>query len=549
MAGNEVRVRITGNDEISGIIRNIKGNFGSIGGIVSGVTASLAGMAVAAVGVMQLTKGIGEASKLQTTLVTGAGDVATLMGTSYSDALSVVKGVQAEISKMAAALPGETAGYSAIANGISASVALGAKGDIKKYKTDLLDLTKTIGLLAATKGVDMNQAASAANKLVAGTANLSELFATNDVFQKNPLFRIYLQEQLRLIGKQEKDWKTLSQDVRDKAITMAGAKAFSPEMLANLSLTTESMFQAMKSNMFDPQTGMFGWSREFSNGFGSDGKAQVKSAMDSVGRFLGEINKLGVSTAKYATKLGISFDPMRLISDVIDTMSVSLTVVRNTIDQGGDVWHNLTRDFIGSVSSALTFIAKSIDSIDWGKLGTNFGESLGTILTSKELGVALEKALVSSVNGLASAIQGAFDGAIAEVNKGFIKPAEDNANKALGEATGGMFGTTKDGSTNGWSKIMKQQNKDTNASPVGQAWKFFTGSELYPEASKPLPSVTSPQSSLPSLGQMGNKSTSSTFAPVIQLTASAGSDGQQTADYILSELNKQFLQYRDTVLT
>ena len=199
MAQNKVEVLLTAKDEISGQLK----------GIVAGFAATLGGLAIAAISIGKLKDGITSAASAQTSLIVSAGDVGSLMGVSYGKALSVVKGIQTEISKMAAALPGETAGYSQIANGITATMALGAKGNLKKFRDDTVELTRTLGMLAATKGVDMTQAAGAANKLVSGSAGLGELFGTNDVFQKNPLFRLYLNAELKNLGKHEKDWEKL----------------------------------------------------------------------------------------------------------------------------------------------------------------------------------------------------------------------------------------------------------------------------------------------------------------------------------------------------
>lgn len=537
MANNRVDVRITARDEISGVVRNIKGNISSIGAVAAGVTTALVGMALAVGGVMKLSEGLSAASKMQTTIISGAGDVATMMGVSYNDALKNVKETQKEISKMAASLPGETAGYGAIASAISSSIAKGAQGDMQKYKTDILDVTKTLGMLAATKGVNMDMAASASVKFVNGSANLSEMFSVNDVFQKNQPFKDFLLAELANMGKQEKDWKSLSQDVRNKAIKLAGAKAFSPEMLKALEMSTESRFQTLKSGLFDPLTGMFGWMRELPGGTG-------KTALDSVGEFLRHFTAMSVAIGKFGNSMGINIDPMQEAANVINSLSKQLKNVTDIFDAGGDVWGNLTKLTIDSASNSLNKISNSVQSVNWAAMGEEFGNTIGKILTDEKFGIALERILISSVNALGDAIDGAITGLIKTINKYLA----DVPNRMLNDATGGFLGESADGGLNGYQKWANDVDKLSGGK--GDAGSAPLKGAITPLEAPSQSIVPKTTSSLPSLSQMSNSSSrSNTFAPTITLTASnAGGDIQATADYILLELNKQFTQYRDTVL-
>lgn len=522
MAG--VRSQLNGIGDTSQVVTS------SIGGMTSGFVGLAAAIGASALAMIGFKNGITSAAGTQTTLISTAGDVANLVGTTYSKALSSVKDIQKEVVKMAAALPGETEGFAAIANSVTASIALGSKGDLKQMKADVVEVTKTLGLLAATKKVDMTLAASASNKFVSGSTSIAELFAVNDVFQKNPLFKVYLNEQLGALGKSSKDWQSLDQTVRNKVIVAAGKRAFSAETLSKFDGTADSLIQSIKTTLFDQQVGIFGFLREVK---GLDGK----DTLSRVAVFLSSLQEVGESLSK----AGFNFDPMLEIGKSLNFMSDVLYSVNLGITKGDwgsmktmvkNIWKNILTipkaladginvgiEFLksidwsavsGYIAQGLDAIAKGISTINWGDLGVNVGKAIGDILTSKELGISLEKSVTAALQGLADAIGGALTGAA----KSLLNPKGDAAKESRS-----------------WT--------DNINSFFGIDKKVPADGSL-PEGAKPLPQLQSNNSSI-SNQQMA-------FAPVINVTGVAN-NLQETADYVLSAMNSKYTEYKQTILT
>jgi hypothetical protein len=549
MSKNKVEVLLTARDEISGTLK----------GIVAGFATTLAGLAVAAISIGHLKAGIEDAAKAQTSMIVSAGDVGTLMGVSYAKGLSAVKDIQKEISKMAAALPGETAGYAAIANSLTATMALNSKGNISRMKTDLMDLTKTFGLLAATKGLDMGSAGVSANRLISSSSSLTELKQL-DLFEKNPLYMLYLQDELKKIGKSEEDWGKLGQDVKIKVASLAGKRAFTGEMLSNLEGTTESLLQGIQSGLFDPQTGIFGFLRELKG-------LNNRTGLDSVRDAIQAVSALSDSAGRLLAKYGLSFDPMEILARGFDFATEAMNAVSAALSGNGfAALKNLFRglDFsqvkkinfkqvfstlseVGSniLSSIRNFdvssIAKGFNSLvdlfadglknfDAGKTGQFIADTLSTIL-SKSLDLSSKinwGKLYAVVTDAIAAMFNSIGEAVAKLGSlGWDKWKSDvdKANRSDGRAIQDFGG-----------KVMNKANEGARGIENGINGFFGLGS---PRSSLPLPAIN---------GSTNNSVASTkTFAPVINVTGVA-QNLQETADYVLSAMNSRYMEYQAGVI-
>lgn len=515
------------------------GGIGSMATSFLGVAAAIGAAGIALVG---FQGGITKAAAIETSMITSAGDVANLVGTTYTEALASVKDIQKEVVKMAASLPGETAGFAAIANSVTASIALGSKGNLKTMKADVLEVTKTLGLLAATKGVDMNMAASASNKFVSGSSSIAELFGTNDVFQKNPLFKVYLNEQLKALGKTSADWEKLDQTVRNKVIVAAGKRAFTAETLKKFDGTADSLIQSIKTSLFDPQVGIFGFLREIKE---LDGQ----TALSRVAVFLGLVQDVAESLGK----AGFNFDPMLEIGKSLNYLSDVLYVVNIGITSGdwkpvkqmlANMWKGVkaiplmlgngmntlidmfkTIDWkvvSGYVAEGLDAITAGIKVVKWGELGASLGKGIMDILLDEKLGIALEKSVSAALQGLADAIAGAIKEATKTLlGKDGVKAVKDTA-----------AGITNVGiNTDGVSLGKKAGNF-----LGGEINKLFggTGNET-----KPLPELQSNNSN--------NKGQAGTFAPVVNITGTVG-DSNDLVTSLMSALSEKFTEYKQGVI-
>ncbi len=530
MAGNNVSVTLGLKDQLTsplkGVLSGVRSNMSGVGDITSGITSSISGMAAgfvaltativtAGLAMSGLGKGVMSAASIQTSMIVSAGDVSNLVGTTYSAALVSVKDIQKEITKMAAALPGETAGYASIANAVTASIALGSKGSLKQMKEDVVDVTRTLGLLAATKGVDMNMAASASNKFMSGSTSISEMFSTNDVFQKNPLFKVYLQSELKAIGKSTEQWQTLDQAVRNKVVVLAGKRAFTKDALTNLEGTADSLIQGIKTSLFDQQTGVFGFLREIP-------KLGGETALASVQNFLGAI----IEVSDSLNKAGFNFDPMYEIAKTLNFLTDTLFSVNLAISKGDwrslktifkSLWagvlsipnaiadgFNFVIDLISKIdwnevvkylTEGITAIGNAVAKVDWGKLGTSLGDGIRKILTDEKLGIALEKTITLAIEGLGKMISGAIKAAGSKAFESLFTTGGDVI------AADGKVSTAKDAKAkydafqnsdaSWWDKFTNNQPTNIDAKPINQPQSFNGSSnKLQPVAFNPTMNFT-----------------------------------------------------------
>lgn len=522
---NRVTVLLTATDAITPVVSGLKG---AISSALAPIAAMAAGIAAATVSFNALQTGIQSAASIQTSMLADAGDVAELMGTSYSKALSTVKEVRAELTKVAAALPGQTEGFTAIGNAVSSAIAQGAGGDVKKYKDDLIEVSKVLGFLAARKNVDMNLAASASGKFISGSSSLTELFASNDIFEKNKLFRDYLKEQLKSIGKTEKDWQTLTAAVRIQVIRQAGKKALSQDTIDRLTNTTDSLLQEIQTNLFNQDVGLFGFLRSVKELNGRTGLDAFYGALKS---FKGMMETIG----KVLEKRGLNLDPMVYIG--------------KTFDFFGDLFDGLNQFFSGQGGGNLK---KLFGKINLPELAQGAADGLSSVL--KEVGQFLKtKDMAKLGESFVRTINQALSNFIFNID---WRSLGEILWKGIEFLWGMLVGQVKLLA----EKFIQNMTDFTNILPkipaidtskMNSVWDIFkpeTWQNTTPPNTTVIPDKNSQSAlpmSLPSIN--GNTTQNMAFSPVIQVSG-VSADPQQLADTILAAINNKYLEYRMGVI-
>lgn len=598
MSSNAVVVQLNAKDNISGVIRGLKGNISAgIGDAVASVATLSAAIAASAIAFGSLGDGFNKAASLQTSQITSAYSLATVIGSTVSDAKLVTKDLTTQMIALGDTLPGVTEDYQKFASALGTTVAFGAKGDMNKYKKDLVETSKYGGLLAATGGTDATQGASAANKFLSGGMSVNEAFNTSDIFQRNQDFKTYLsaaQKQLNLDGKDFKTQLTTAQ--RTAVFNLAGSMKFTPEMIAAFGNTADTQLQAIKSKLFNPVTGIFGFAREVK---GLDNR----SALDAVSTFMGQISKLGDTAGKWLAANGINLDPMEAIGHLMDTASGWAAGINSAIGgdssglatmldalkaglfaapqhianaintmlagmtkgmkavnpkQAGAFLSELLKDIgaafmsikIEDIAAAFNYgvaaLSAAISGINWSDFGTKIGESINKLMAGIDWGSA-EAMLSKALNAFFDSITGLLN-----------KVLSDPINNALSKATGGMLGgdgKTPNGYRRGLNKIdssVKPLENGLNDALGGLTGGFLGGDGKTPNGYQRMlkggNAGNNLRASLPSLGQMSNSNSNSVFSPQINITGTTG-DPKALADNIMTEFNKQYTNYRDSALT
>lgn len=456
-----------------------------------GAQAIAAGISLISQGVSRLQGQLLDAAKQQTTSLAQAGDLSTQLGVSFSNAKNLVADTRAEVSRMAAALPGENADYNAIFGQISATVAKGSMGDVTKFKKDALELTQSYGALASIRRIDPYQAGSVVNRLLAGTRGIGESFSQDDITQKSPLLRDYIQAQLKIIGKSEDDWKSLTLETRKNILISAGKQAVSRETLESFDGTVDSMLAIAQSTIFDQDIGIFGFLRKIKEAQGRSGLDAVQSALASLGNLFNTLGDIGKS-------LGITSEtPMAMVIRVIDWFTDRTNELTGILN-GGDLlevidWDGIAEDF-----------------------GYSFGKSLGDFIVKidwTKVAITVVKVMVASVESLGAALRGAFNGLIGSVGQ--------NLNNSVSRTLQGAFG-------------LPVGNIDV-AGALQKTNELFGVDKILP--ANPL-SIIKPL--LPGNQPKDNKQA---FAPQVNIQAST-SDPQAIASAVMDSINNLYVQYQ-----
>lgn len=501
-------------------------------------------------GVQNMIGTVQGAAKTQTLGLAQAGDLSSQLGVNFAKAKDLVSETRIEISKMAAALPGENSDYNAINTQISATVASYAKGDIAKFKEDSLELTKRFGVLASVRGVDANMGGSAVNRVLSGNMGIGEAFGVNDIFQKNPLLRKFVDEQLKIIGKSESDWKALTTETRAKILKVSAKQAVADETIASFDGTVDSMIQIANSTLFDADTGLFGFLRKLKETGGRSGLDAVQGAMQTVGNLMNTLGIIGDNKI-----LGI--DPMAGIVATLDWFSdLSNTVNASLHGEKASVTPMLSKLFTDVFTNFNDLLKGSINvlsNIRWGDLGKQLGYLTGQVFTQIFTRLdwgAIAEGTIKAVYGLSDfvggflvgAIQGSLDELGSAIGRVFdyithwvestINGLGKNINTGVGHFVNNPVGATGDV----LGGIVGRLNPFGDNGVVG-ALKSGGGiiGGVLNQPTSPLPIPTSP------------KDNRQAFAPTINVPVQNGSP-QENAQAMLQALNQAYVQFSQNSL-
>ena len=601
VSGNGVSIGIGVDDHatapIKAIANNIKASMIGIQGSISMSTAGIASsvtnnisrmvtglaMATAVIGAGAIafgdfSTGFSKAAEMQTAQITSSFTLATMIGSTVTDAKKAVKELNTEMVKLGDTLPGATENYQKFAQTLTPTIALMSKGDMGKYKSTIMEASKYGGLMTAIGGGDGNENAMTLNRYVSGTLSQGEAHR-HELFAKNPTYATFEKQAMKQMGLTGKDWeKQLTTAQRVAVFNLANSLMFTPAMLAAYGMTADTQFQALKSKLFNPTVGIFGFMREIK---GLDGR----SSLDAIMTFMGQATTMGDEAGKWLSSHGINLDPMEAIGHMMDTASGWASAITALL--GGDgsgmktmlsalgidvmkapkalvdglnnmlvgtianlkktdpkkVGSNIAEFFNGlgaalssiriqDIVQMLNYARSALDSaiqgIDWAKFGDGLADGLAKALAMfdwKKAGDTLDRAYYAAINALAHFIGTSFN----HLNRSLSKAAGYTDNKS----TPGQVGAMNKG-----DKI-KHQFFDN----------LFGRDRLDPEKTKGAQDIPgTPMSSLPSIGQMSNTGGSSSFNPTINITGMAGDSAKQIADYVMVAFNDKYMQYRDAAL-
>lgn len=492
VASNRIEVDLIANDLISGVVEGLRGKLGAIDNQVAGgaffgsLWANLATSAISLVTdkISDLFNALDDAGQKQTEQLATASDVATQLAVPLDRAKSLVLETQGEISKIAAALPGVTAGYNSVFNSIAPTIAKQFKGDTEAFKSVAMDITKRVGVLAAIRNVDSGFAGSAMNRFLAGTMTWGEA-GIQDIFQKNPMLRDAIMSQAKAMGVSLDKWKTLNDGVRLTIVRNALKIATPDSLIDSFEGTYQSMIEGLKTDLFDPLIGAFGMLRKVDQAGG-------RNVLDAATQLLRAFTSLGDTIGEGAKRLGFDSDPLMPIFAVLDFLS-DIANSANLVLSGYMDFRGITDGYglfvnsiyknvlqavtafnpsdIGSLLSTginyyVGFITNILKTIDWVQVGEIFGQLLvkGVLLAVSLLSLVfkIDKGKLAQLflEGFLAAIKlffGVLRGGWDAITQAFASPVS-----GVVDAITGFFQGIVDFFKMVWSKVQGLVSSVTN---------------------------------------------------------------------------------------
>lgn len=360
-------VDIVARDLISPVINNIRGSY--IGNLGADLTmAALNGVLDK---VRQIGSAFEDAAKLQTKFLADAGSFSATSGLGLQQSKQFMEGMNIELSKLAATLPGATKDYTDFANSINGTLVRGfnvkTPEGLKAYQAELTDITKQITILGQSQNIGAADNALFANRFLGG-ASLSEL-RLYQFAERNSAFLLRVKEELKRMGVDEEKFRSLSVETKAKILKKVSGSLVTPELVNELRSTADAMLETIKTSISDPIIGIFGFLRKVKS-------AGDRSVLDAFTGFLGAWMRLGETIAALAKAAGIGFDPLKPLIDVLDFLADVATQADLVLSKGvdlsqlnfGGVLGSIVETFTVSLSSQVKAGADLLTTLDTYKL-------------------------------------------------------------------------------------------------------------------------------------------------------------------------------------
>jgi hypothetical protein len=345
------------------------------------------------------------------------GTYMSITGQNYQQATEFVRNFRKEMSLAAAALPGETADYTSIGQKlipILSPLYMGPNGLNKAGLSSSLDsVTVNAGFLAQQFGDDADTVRKGISRFISGDSYKS-LMTRNQFFADNQqvLDKAYTIAKSQGVNLNN---RSTSQLTRFNILQEALGQSVPEEIKKRSQDTVDGLVQGFISNLFDPDSGIFGINRAV----GKDGKTVFDSFGKAVKAFLGNdglLNKLGLvlfrvginadnimsnirngfeNLAKWADSVksyvsqftSASSDPDKKWNDPVK--DVDFKAIAKKISDGIFNWVMGVADQFGNVKNtkgyqiandAISGILQSLDNVDFNRLFSDIGAGSAAIV-------------------------------------------------------------------------------------------------------------------------------------------------------------------------
>lgn len=410
----------------------------------------------------------------------------------YQEAVGIQDQLNAEMAKLAAALPGETGQYVqnmkqvtdttmkiVNSNGPAMIKAMQSfNGAVKDEKGAYIEATKqlakftTLGSLGAEGGMPITVLAE--QMLNADKVNIQSMKRKFAQLQRNPLLSGALekfQDEMNRAGAGSAD--------RYKAMIKAFDQAFPPEVIAAMNKSVDGTFQALKSYLVDPDIGLLGLGRKMVMDFSDVGRTlgpKVEKSMSLFQMFRDIFSSFGVIVGPILEQLPKIFDPIKSMMQPLKKIFVVFENAQKAVLDASAAFSKAGLDFSGFRGALAGFesIARQFGGADEKEIN-----KLDKMLSAKNLdmGAALQQAfkvLFSSdaMEKIGVAL-GEMLGTFLSMLAGIGKQGEKLASQS-GIAKGFMTGWSKAGGSKAISEIVRLIVGGLVKAILGLGWEALT---------------------------------------------------------------------------
>lgn len=420
MAAGNVEVIISAVDRASSVIMGVagkaKGAFGALSKAAGLATLGM-GVAGAAVGgIFALgNKLASDSQQALTSAASAANNWSSLTGDSFQQSKEVVADYTKALIKQAAVLPGTTQNYNDFANGVLDNVVgayTDASGKIDKAMASTWIKENIAGLemLRQASGSTSQQASKDVAKFLEGGYKSEGGMKRTLMFSANPTLMSQIRKAAEGFGYNSIDemLKQASKKELADILGKATSKAITEDLKNELGNSFEGAMEGVKTQLFDPNVGLFGGLRKFDfKGVEVDLNRAMGSQITRVSKAVGTaFTHLG----KAADYLGIETDPLVILMSAIDGLTSGFEAISNLI----------TSIDISRLVNYFQPFADAMNGLMSGDGGlAGMGANVGKILG--EVGGFIGDAISSGMSAFANLDTGTLFQAMQGVSKGLTE--------------------------------------------------------------------------------------------------------------------------------
>ena len=260
------------------------------------------------------TKAFNDAADKEIDAIASAGAIVNITkgAIGFAEAGKIYGEAQIKLAKIAATDPGSTSdftfAYTQLLDdfGAAAINAMSTTAEMKKVFTETsVNMSRAVVLQSKLYGA--NVPVTSITRSFAGLVNTGEVKKNEIFFKRNPVFGKAVADYEEKNG----SLKKMSKEDRLVALGEITGKMVSPEQMAALLNSFQSKIEGLKSKVFDPLDGLFGFKREVT---GSDGKktTMFDTLANLLKPLLSALTDVAVAVVTFT-------DPIKFLTDYINS--------------------------------------------------------------------------------------------------------------------------------------------------------------------------------------------------------------------------------------